>query len=102
MNRPEYKSAGLRPVLQPAIQTQRAHDTKRCSALTAGVLLSLSFLLAACGNKGPLYLEVDQDTLRELEVLSQEIEQADEEVENSRKKGSAGAAGTTGTGNTDE
>ena len=65
--------------------------------LTAGVLAALAVLVAACGNKGPLYLEVDESTLRELEVLSQEIEQTDEEVRNTRKKDSGNSTGNTTT-----
>jgi predicted small lipoprotein YifL len=50
-------------------------------------VLALSILLIACGNKGELYLEVDEAATEELNQLDQSLEEIDDEAaEKARKK----------------
>lgn len=48
-------------------------------------LLLLCLGLLACGNKGPLYLPIDEEALQELENVQEEIDEAEER---NRKKNS--------------
>jgi len=47
-------------------------------------------LLSACGNKGPLYLEVDEKTILEIDELQREIDEAEEEARKAREREAAG------------
>lgn len=49
-------------------------------------VLALSFLLIACGNKGDLYLEVDESVTEELNQLDESLDAIDEEAAEKAKK----------------
>ena len=51
--------------------------------------------MSACGNKGPLYLEADEETLLEIDELQREIDEAEEEARKAREKAETGSTGTT-------
>lgn len=96
MNQQDIENAGFYDKGQPDYRAaRRAKPSGCCRAAVTGSLVLLFALLSACGNKGPLYLEIDQDTLRELEELSQEIQQAEEEAKDSRKKDSGNPTSKT-------
>lgn len=48
--------------------------------------LALSLLLIACGNKGDLYLEVDESVTEELNQLDESLDAIDEEAAEKAKK----------------
>ncbi len=47
-------------------------------------------LLSACGNKGPLYLEVDEKAILEIDELQREIDEAEEEARKAREREATG------------
>jgi len=42
------------------------------------VVALFSLCLLACGNKGPLYLPIDETALQELEIVQEELDDAEE------------------------
>jgi len=43
-----------------------------------------------CGNKGPLYLEVDEKAILEIDELQREIDEAEEEARKAREREATG------------
>ena len=50
------------------------------------IALALSFVLVACGNKGDLYLEIDQAITDEIKQLDETLDELDEESDKKATK----------------
>lgn len=92
-----WRPSRARSILKLMDMKERYKTITRKFATTSRVVVVASVLVwvSACGNKGPLYLEADEETLLEIDELQREIDEAEEEARKAREKAETGSTGTT-------